>query len=29
MLGHGCAFDSARSPYLELRVVPSRRSLIL
>ena len=29
MLRHGCGFDSAKSPYLELRVVPSRRSLIL
>jgi hypothetical protein len=29
MLRHGCTFDSAKSPYLELRVVPSGRTLIL
>jgi hypothetical protein len=29
MFRHGFAFDSARSPYLELRVVPSGRTLIL
>lgn len=29
MLRHGFAFDSAKCPYLELRVVPSRRLLIL